>query len=87
VIGEPDKFITLSRKRFPVLRATEGGIMLAAEGVPGERVTVRLFCPAGVPTVTGNVAVNTVPLEESGLCDLVFTLPEGGRAQVELSWK
>ena len=74
VIGEVDKFATMSMKRFSSVRLEDGLLIMDVEGVPGESIRLAVFSESGIYDVTGA----EVESEKDGLFVMKFTVPESG---------
>ncbi len=75
VIGETDKFVTMSSKRFPSSETQKETLELDVAGVPGEEVTVTVYVQDKIEEVRGGrVAGSSGP----GLADILVELPPSG---------
>lgn len=87
VIGEPDKFITLSAKRFPQLELSGKTLTLEVEGVPGEEITLLFFAPAEPAPVQGSVPITSHYDPASRLLSVRAVLPASGRLALSVESK
>jgi hypothetical protein len=46
LIGETEKFVTVSSKRFKEIKPAESALMLRLKGVPEEKIKLAFYCPA-----------------------------------------
>ncbi len=83
VIGETDKFVTLSQKRFPNIRAENGILKLAIEGVAGEELKVAFYSPRPPAQVQGGELIES-GRETGGIFFLMVKIPASGRTSVEI---
>ena len=83
IIGETDKFITLSKKRFPSIREENGILKLEIEGVPGEEVKVAFSSPRPPRQVQGGELLQS-GRPTSGIFTIIVKIPDSGRTSVEM---
>jgi len=80
LIGETEKFVTLSAKRFPDITLTGNDLSLEVEGVPGEEVLISLYCPSPLSDVSGGEIIDLIP----GLTTVRVLIPDSGETSVTL---
>jgi hypothetical protein len=80
LIGETEKFVTLSAKRFPSITLDGNALSLEVEGVPGEEVLISLYCPTPLSEVSGGAITDLIP----GLTTVRVEIPDSGRTSVTL---
>jgi hypothetical protein len=79
VIGEPDKFVTMSQKRFPAAHFADNRLTLEIEGVPDEPISVLLYTPTPPRRVEGAEAT---PGPAPMLTVLKLAVPPSGRTRI-----
>jgi hypothetical protein len=84
VIGEIEKFATMSKKRFPSVRMEQDALVLEVEGVPGEGVTLAVYAPGGIAGVEGVGKVG-IPRELfGGIMAFDLQIPESGKTLIRV---
>jgi len=84
VIGEADKFATLSRKRFPEIRLDNSRLEMKVAGVPGERVNVSVYIPCAAGDYEGCDLPPGAEDFEAGVVTIKVTIPEDGQAYINI---
>jgi hypothetical protein len=88
LIGETEKFITASAKRFRATEFREGKLSFSIEGVPGEMITVKVFADhEPVPIITSQLPGQTTTsdaVNHNGVYDIIILLNEDGCAALQL---
>ncbi len=84
VIGEADKFVTLSKKRFARIEYEGGAVVMELEGVPGESVDVYVYSPAKPEEVTGHKIVNTKYISAKNLQSTEVVISEAGTSVLKI---
>jgi hypothetical protein len=84
VIGETDKFVTLSRKRFPRVAFENGALTIDIAGVPGEQVSLSVYVPCAPSKLSGCMIPGALSNVKQGVMTVLVTIPESGRATVTL---
>jgi hypothetical protein len=84
VIGEIGKFATLSQKRFPSIRMERDALVFEVEGVPGERVALAVYAPAGLAGVEGVGAVGDPRPLSGGIMVFDLQVPESGQTVIRV---
>jgi hypothetical protein len=84
VIGEPDKFVTLSRKRFPLVEMENGTLNIGIEGVPGEQVKCAVYKAGTAPRARADTSMTADYDPISDIQTISISIPPSGRALVTL---
>jgi len=82
VIGEADKFVTLSKKRFSSIEEGDGGLYMELEGVPGESVKVYVYAPQQPEVKKGGQLVKTDYSNRQGLLMINLVMSDNGKAEL-----
>ncbi|HUT52951.1 MAG TPA: hypothetical protein VM658_06140 [bacterium] len=85
VIGEPDKFITLSRKRFQKIALEGGAVRIEMEGVPGEKVSCAVYSPAAAARVAADLETGSAYDPAAGIQTISLAFPASGKARLTLT--
>ncbi len=80
LIGETEKFVTLSAKRFPSITLSGNALSLDVEGVPREEVLISLYCQAPLSDVSGGEIIDLIP----GLTTVRVVIPDSGKTSIIL---
>jgi len=80
LIGETEKFVTVARKRISAASADVAGLKLTVDGVPGERVELLLYAPAGVKQAGGAEARPA----GKNLYRLALVIPAEGKTELSI---
>ena len=84
VIGEIGKFATLSQKRFPSIRMEQDALVFEVEGVPGERVALAVYAPAGLAGVEGVGALGDPRPLSGGIMVFDLQVPDSGKTVIRV---
>jgi len=84
VIGETGKFITLSRKRFPSVKLEQDALALSIEGVPGEELKLKIYCPRAPKVVFPADQSVRVSSASQNLYEFALTLSSSGKSELRI---
>jgi hypothetical protein len=79
VIGEADKFVTVSKKRFPEISYDNGVLSLTVEGVPGGVVPISMYVSCDERAASKCLLRDKVERGEQRLVTMEVTIPGSGR--------
>lgn len=82
VIGEANKFITLSKKRFVMAKYQDDSLVFDVSGGQGEIVPVSVYTPCLPKQITGCKAPDHLEDFKEGVITIKVEIPEGGQALV-----
>ncbi len=85
VIGEPEKFITLSAKRFPGIEVEGNSLKIEMQGVAGEKVTCAVYSPARRAVVAADVETDSAYDPAGKIQTVSLAFPASGRARLNLT--
>ncbi len=84
VIGETDKFVTLSAQRFPRIVYQNGVIVIDVAGVPGEEVKVSVYLPCPPHKVSGCMIPGALEGITEGVMTTTVVIPDSGLATITM---
>ncbi|MFO8057065.1 MAG: hypothetical protein R6V10_07205 [bacterium] len=81
IIGETDKFVTMSGKRFPRVDKAGESLKMDVAGVAGEEVRVTVYTPERVADVSGGEVIGS---SGPGLVDIMTEVPASGLRSLKI---
>jgi hypothetical protein len=83
VIGETNKFVTMSAKRFPEVKLSDGVLSMTVAGVPGEKISVSIYFPALPRNISGASLEGKNP-NLPGLITVSLVIPGSGMTELKI---
>jgi len=80
LIGEHEKFITLSRKRFPSIELEGDTLVFEVQGEAGEQVELMIYSHQALTVERAKVSKSTI----TGVSKILITIPDSGLTYVEV---
>ncbi len=84
LVGETDKFVTLSNKRFPEVGLEGNALSMQVEGVPGEDVGISIYVTSPPERARGCELKGLPPGKQEGMVECSAMIPDSGKAQVSI---
>jgi hypothetical protein len=78
IIGEADKFVTMSGKRLPRITDDGDGITLTVEGVPGEVVPISIYVSCDERATSKCLLLDRAEDVKEGVITVKVKIPESG---------
>jgi hypothetical protein len=80
LIGESEKFVTLSKKRFPSIKLEEGALKMEVQGEVGEPVDILVYSDQALEVDGAMVSKSSIP----NVSKVSITIPDSGRTYLRV---